>query len=133
MISGLFESPGPQMLLLVFMEINFFAREIHHPPDCLGDFRRSLFIHVYTDLCLQRSLPCAQSWEKKQRQLHSPRGDRGSDLEALGSSCGCTTGPQALELKPKPPASLPSVPAHGEHPGRSVFKDRIQTTCLDPR
>lgn len=69
MISGLFESPGPQMLLLVFMEIDSsFAREIHHRPlpQTVEETSEEACSFMSAPICLQMSLTQAQSWEKKQ-------------------------------------------------------------------
>lgn len=71
MIGGPFESPGPQTVVLVFMEIDSsFAREIHHspppPPQTVEETSEQACSFMSAPICLQMSLSQAQSWEKRQ-------------------------------------------------------------------
>lgn len=70
MIGGPFESPGPQTVVLVFMEIDSsFAREIHHSPhlpQTVEETSEQACSFMSAPICLQMSLSQAQSWEKRQ-------------------------------------------------------------------
>lgn len=73
MIGGPFESPGPQTVVLVFMEIDSsFAREIHHSlptpqlPQTVEETSEQACSFMSAPICLQMSLSQAQSWEERQ-------------------------------------------------------------------
>lgn len=51
-------------------------------------------------------------------------------MEALGSSYGCTTRPQALGLQPEPPVSISSAPPHRNILGDQCLKIESRTLAL---